>query len=71
MMRTGISITVSDAERRPREQITRDGNSAQKHVWRSEIVLLSAEGLGTHAIMARTGKAKTTVWSLSPMLRIV
>lgn len=62
MMRTGISITVSEADRRRLEEITRDGNSSQKHVWRAEIVLLTAEGRGTHAIMARTGKVKTTVW---------
>ena len=34
----------------------------QKHVWRAQIVLLSADGLGTMAIMAATGKSKTCVW---------
>lgn len=61
-MRTGISITLSDADRRRLEGITADRNSAQKHVWRARIVLPSAEGLGTNAIMAATGTAKTTVW---------
>ncbi|MRX37360.1 hypothetical protein H5P29_06650 [Aminobacter sp. MDW-2] len=51
-MRTGISITLSDANSRRLEGITADRNSAQKHVWRARIVLLSAEGLGTNAIMA-------------------
>ena len=33
-----------------------------KHVWRARIILLSADGLGTMAIMAATGKSKTCVW---------
>jgi len=37
-------------------------NTPQKHVWRARIILLSADGLGTHAIMAATDKSKTTVW---------
>lgn len=61
-MRTGISSTLGDADRRRLECIAADRNSAQKHVWRARIVLLSAEGLGTNAIMKATGIAKTTVW---------
>jgi hypothetical protein len=34
----------------------------QKHVWRCRIVLLSADGLGTAAIMSATAKSKTCVW---------
>ena len=34
----------------------------QKHAWRAEIVLLTADGLGTVEIMRRTGKSKTCVW---------
>src|SRR5262245_51393528 len=34
----------------------------RKHVWRAQIVLLSAAGLGTNEIMRRTGKSKTCVW---------
>jgi hypothetical protein len=37
-------------------------NSPQKHVWRSRIVLLTAEGPGTVDMMRRTGKSKTCVW---------
>jgi Homeodomain-like domain len=44
------------------EAIVRDRNVPQKHVWRAEIVLLKAEGLGTVEIMRRTGKSKTCVW---------
>lgn len=61
-MRTGIFITVSLADRLRLEKVVRDGNSAQKHVWRAAIILLSADGVGTAAIMRRTGKSKTTVW---------
>jgi transposase len=31
-------------------------------VWRARIVLLSAAGLGTMAIMRAVGKGKTVVW---------
>ena len=39
-----------------------DRNSPQKHVWRAQIVLLSADRVGTVEIMRRTGKAKPSVW---------
>jgi transposase len=61
-MRTGIAITVSAEDRRRLASLVRDGNTPQKHAWRTEIVLLSVEGLGTNAIMRRTGKSKTCVW---------
>jgi transposase len=61
-MRTGESITLTDADRRRLETIAADRNTSQKHVWRSRIVLLTADGVGTNEIMSRTGTAKTTVW---------
>ncbi len=61
-MRTGISITVSSADRRRLRSLVRDRNAAQKYVWRARIVLLTAEGLGTNEIMRRTAKSKTCVW---------
>jgi len=61
-MRPGISIEVSPPDRRRLEALVGDRNAAQKHVWRAEIVLLSAEGVGTVEIMRRTGKSKTCVW---------
>ena len=39
-----------------------DRNAPQKHVWRAEIVLLTADGVGTNEIMRRTAKSKTCVW---------
>lgn len=61
-MRPGISVTLTAAERRRLAALVSDRNAAQKHVWRAEIVLLSADGLGTNEIMRRTGKSKTCVW---------
>jgi transposase len=61
-MRPGISIDLRPADCRRLEALVRDRNTAQKHVWRAEIVLLSAAGLGTNEIMRRTGKSKTCVW---------
>jgi transposase len=61
-MRTGISFIVSSPDRRRLDGIVRDRKSAQKHVWRARIILHSADGFGTAAIMAATGKSKTTVW---------
>ena len=43
------------ADRRRLTALARDRNAAQKHVWRAEIVLLSADGVGTNEIMCRTG----------------
>jgi transposase len=61
-MRKGISISVSAADRIRLEAIVRDRNSPQKHVWRARIVLLTAAGLGTVAIMRAVGKDKRAVW---------
>ena len=61
-MRTGISIAVSLSDRQRLQALVRDRNAAQKHAWRAEIVLLTADGLGTIEIMRLTGKSKTCVW---------
>src|SRR4029079_17408940 len=61
-MRTGIFITLKPADRRRLAALARDGNAPHKHVWRAEIVLLSADGVGTNEIMRQTGKSKTCVW---------
>jgi hypothetical protein len=59
-----LSITVSPADRRRLLALVKDRNAPQKHVWRAEIVLLSAGGAGTNAIMRQTGKSKT--WGRRP-----
>jgi transposase len=61
-MREGITVEVSTADRRRLEAIVADRNSPQKHVWRAQIVLLTADGLGTGAIMRQAGTSKVTVW---------
>ncbi len=59
-MRT--SVLVPAAYRRRLEAIVADPKTPQKHVWRARIILLTADGTGTTAIMAATGKSKTCVW---------
>ncbi|MCW5738453.1 MAG: IS630 family transposase [Enhydrobacter sp.] len=61
-MRTGIIMAVTPEDRRRLDAVVRDRNAPQKHVWRARIVLLTADGLGTNAIMRETGKSKTCVW---------
>jgi hypothetical protein len=47
-MRTGISIALKPADRRRLATLARDRNAPHKHVWRAEIVLMSADGVGTN-----------------------
>jgi transposase len=61
-MRTGISFILSDGDRQRLDAIVAGRSTPQKHVWRARIVLLSADGVGTNAIMAATGKSKTCIW---------
>src|SRR6202161_3067615 len=61
-MRNGISVTVSRSDRRRLQVLVADRNASQKHVWRAEIVLLTAEAVGTNEIMRRTAKSKTCIW---------
>jgi transposase len=61
-MRSGISISLSPCDRDRLDRIIKDRNSAQKHSWRAEIVVLTSEGVGTNEIMRRTGTSKTCVW---------
>ena len=61
-MRTGIEIEVTVPDTKRLEAIVAARGSPQKHVWRARIILLTAQGLGTQAIMVATGKSKTCVW---------
>src|SRR5689334_21727674 len=61
-MREGITVEVSDADRVRLEAIVVDRNSPQKHVWRAQIVLLTAGGLGTGEMMRQAGTSKVPVW---------
>src|SRR4051812_2220057 len=61
-MRKGITVEVSAADRARLEAEVADRSSPQKHVWRAEIILATAEDLGTNTILHRTGKSKPCVW---------
>src|SRR3954463_3191878 len=61
-MRPGVTVALTAVDRRRLGAIIGNRNVPQKHAWRAEIVLLTADGLGTVEIMRRTGKSKTCVW---------
>jgi transposase len=61
-MRDDLCIYVSPANRAQLDRLVGDRNTSRKVVWRAKIVLAAAEGLGTMAIMRRTGMSKPTVW---------
>jgi len=61
-MRAGIRVELSAADRQQLAAIVADRNSPQKHVWRAQIVLLTAAGCGTAEVMRRTDTSKTAVW---------
>src|SRR3979490_2473062 len=61
-MRKGIIVTVTACDRARLRAVVTNRNSPQKHVWRARILLLTADGLGTNAIMHGTGRAKSVVW---------
>src|SRR6266404_1236134 len=54
-------IMIDGADRDELERLVRDRNTAQKVVWRAQIVLLAADGLQAGAIAAATGKSQLTV----------
>ena len=47
-MRNGVFINLGETDRQRLEALIGDRNTAQKHVWRARIVLLSADGVGTN-----------------------
>jgi transposase len=56
------TIDLTEADRHALTAIVTDRNSPQKHVWRAQIVLLTADGCGTMELTRRTGTSKTSVW---------
>lgn len=61
-MRGNIILHVTPADRKRLEALVADRNTPAKVVWRAEIILATADGLGTMAIMDRSGKSKPCVW---------
>jgi hypothetical protein len=62
-MRAGIAVNVPRADRRRLEAIVSDRSAPQKHVWRAQIILATADSCGTAEIMRRSGKAMPVVWT--------
>jgi transposase len=62
-MRAGIVVNVTGTDRRRLEAIISDRSAPQKHVWRAQIILATADGCGTAEIMRRSGKGKPVVWN--------
>src|SRR6187200_3409786 len=61
-MRGNLGLFVGTTDRARLAAIVADRNSPQKHVWRAEVVLLTADRHGTAEIMRRTGLSKPSVW---------
>ena len=61
-MRKATKIDLAEADRRALIAIVTHRNSTQKHVWRAQIVLLTADGCGTMELTRRSGTSKTSVW---------
>ena len=55
-------MNVTRADRHWLEAIVLDRSAPQKHVWRANIILATADGCGTAEIMRRSGKSKPVVW---------
>ena len=62
MRRDDICLYLSPFGRSKLNEIKADRSSSRKVVWRADIVLATADRLGTNAIMKRTGKSKPCVW---------
>lgn len=73
-MRAGIFFTVSPTDRARLMALIRGRNRPQKHVWRAEIVLLSADGIAVgREVAERVGAltlqdppGETTHWTADP-----
>ena len=55
-------VNVSSEDRRRLEAVIADRSAPQKHVWRANIILATADGCGTAEIMRRSGRSKPVVW---------
>jgi transposase len=57
-----VEVELGPGDRQRLEAVVGDRNRAQKHVWRAQIILATAEGCGTAEIMRRAGVSKPCVW---------
>lgn len=61
-MKRDTKIELAAADRQRLERLVAAPSTPQKHVWRAQIVLLSADGAGTMEIIRQVGVSKRTVW---------
>lgn len=61
-MRAGVTLLLTPVDRQRLLVISTDRNNSRKHGWRAKIVLATADGMGTAAIMRTAGVSKTAVW---------
>ena len=62
MRRDDNCLYLGPADRAELQALIANRNTARKLVWRSEIVLATADGCGTFEIMRRANTSKPTVW---------
>jgi hypothetical protein len=62
VMRHDLTITLTDDDRARLKELVADRNQPSKVVWRAKIVLATADGLGTMAIMRHTARAIVVSW---------
>jgi hypothetical protein len=61
MRRNGICLFPSPADRAELQALAANRNTPRKRVWRAQILLATADGHGTGAIMRRADRSKPTV----------
>ena len=61
-MRKDVEVRLGPGDRSRLEAVVFDRNSAQKHVWRAQIILATAEGGGTAEIMRPGRGFQACVW---------
>jgi hypothetical protein len=61
-MREGVEVRLRPGDRERLDGVVADRQSPQHHLWRARIVLMTADGAGTMAIRAATGKGKPKLW---------
>ncbi|MFC5357898.1 IS630 family transposase [Azospirillum himalayense] len=61
-MARGPKIELTGEDHARLDKLLTAPGTPNRHLWRARIVLLSAAGLGTTAIVRRVGKSKQTVW---------
>ncbi len=62
MRRSDICLYLGPADRAELQALITSRNTSRKLVWRSEIILATADGYGTFEIMRRARTSKPTVW---------